>query len=143
MEDSPKLTLAAELSSLAHFREFIKNLCSQAGVEEQSCYDLQIASDEACTNIINHGYAGMNPGSIILELDPSPGSIVMTITDFGHPFEPAEAPLPDVEAMMLEKKSGGFGLYLIYQTMDRVDYQTSAYGNHLILTKILTANKAV
>jgi anti-sigma regulatory factor (Ser/Thr protein kinase) len=141
MEDHPKLTLAAELSSLAQFREFIKSLCSQAGVDEQSCYDLQIASDEACTNVINHGYAGMNPGSIILELKASPEFIVMTITDFGHPFEPVEAPQPDVEAMMLEKKASGFGLYLIYQTMDRVDYRTTAFGNHLILTKIITAEK--
>lgn len=142
MEDTPKLTLAAELSSLAHFRDFIKSLCSQAGVDEQSCYDLQIASDEACTNIINHGYAGMNPGSIILELNPAPELIVMTITDFGHPFEPAEAPPPDVEAMMMDKQAGGFGLYLIYQTMDRVDYRTSAYGNHLVLTKILAGEKS-
>ena len=133
--------MAAELNSLSRFRQFIKSVCDGAGVGEGACYNLQLAADEACTNIITHGYAGMNPGSIILELKASPEFVVMTITDFGHPFEPVETPAPDIEAIMLDKPTGGFGLYIIYQTMDKVDYQTSAFGNHLILTVFLADDR--
>ncbi len=62
--------LAAELESLSKFREFIKSICQRyPQVNAEHCYDLQLAVDEACTNIIQHGYAGMDPGSMILALE--------------------------------------------------------------------------
>src|SRR4030065_432189 len=61
---------AAELESLSIFRDFITNACQQQGVQDpEVVYDLKLAVDEACTNIITHGYSGMNPGSIILALE--------------------------------------------------------------------------
>jgi len=103
-------------------------------VDPQTIYEIQLAVDEACTNIITHGYAGMNPGSIMLEIKFDPKNIVITITDFGHPFEPVETSAPDLEAIMRDESTGGFGLFIIYQTMDNVSYRTSAFGNPLILT---------
>jgi serine/threonine-protein kinase RsbW len=79
----------------------------------------------------------MNPGSIILALDFDPQQVVMTITDFGHPFEPTEPPMPDVEAGLEDRPTGGFGLYFIYQTMDDVRYETTEDGNCLTLVKRL------
>jgi len=95
---------------------------------------MKLAIDEACANVITHGYAGMNPGSIMLELDLRPTRVIMTLTDFGHPFEPYEPEKPDLSGEL----AGGFGLYLIYRVMDAVDYQTTEEGNRLILTKQLT-----
>ncbi len=66
-----QITRAAELESLSAFREFIEAACQQhPGIDKQLRYDLKLAVDEACTNIITHGYAGMDPGSIILALTP-------------------------------------------------------------------------
>jgi serine/threonine-protein kinase RsbW len=133
-----QVTRAAELESLAFFRDFIKSICKQhVQIDAEACYDLQLAVDEACTNVIEHGYAGMNPGSIILGLDVTAGQVCVTITDFGHPFEPSEAPKPDVKAGLEERPTGGFGLYFIYQTMDEVDYETTEAGNRLYFIKKL------
>ena len=133
-----QICLAAELESLGKLRKFIEVSCQdRPGLDEQIIYDLKLAVDEACTNIITHGYEDMNPGSIILDLEFIPAAVVMTITDFGHPFEPSEAPMPDVRAGLEDRPTGGFGLYFIYQTMDKVDYETAEDGNHLILVKNL------
>ena len=43
--------------------------CQQAGIDNQTSFDLQLALDEACTNVITHGYEGMDPGSISLPLE--------------------------------------------------------------------------
>ncbi len=132
-----RMTRAAELSVLAEFREFIEKNCAELQVDDDTCYDLKLAVDEACTNIIQHGYADMNPGSIMLELRATPDEVKVRITDFGHPFEPSSAPVPDIEAPLEERSLGGFGLFFIYQTMDKVDYRTGEEGNCLILTKRL------
>jgi serine/threonine-protein kinase RsbW len=137
-----QISRAAELQSLAALRDFIESaLKKHPGIQEQLRYDLKLAVDEACTNIVVHGYAGMNPGSIVLTLQVSAQVVRMVITDFGHAFEPSEAPMPDLEAGLEDREMGGFGLYLIYQVMDEVDYETTGSYNRLLLTKRLTADR--
>lgn len=128
---------AAEFSCLSRFRAFIDANCEQAGISGEVCHDIKLAVDEACTNIIEHGYAGMDPGSIIVEFYADNQRAVITLTDFGHPFEPYEPDAPDIGAILESDYVGGFGLYFIYQTMDRVDYRTNEDGNALVLTKNL------
>jgi serine/threonine-protein kinase RsbW len=138
MTTTHRITRAAYPESLNDFREFIKEHCpEQIGVDESILYDLQLAVDEACTNIITHGYADMDPGSIILDLEIDSAKITIAITDFGHGFEPGDAPTPDVEAPIEERELGGFGLFFIQQTMDEMDYRSTEDGNTMILTKHL------
>jgi serine/threonine-protein kinase RsbW len=138
MATTHRITRAAYLESLHDFREFIKGHCSGIpGVTHEFLYDIQLAVDEACTNIISHGYAGMDPGSIILDLDIDPNRIVVTLTDFGHSFEPSSAQVPDVNAPIEERELGGFGLFFIQQSMDEMHYQVTEDGNKMLLTKYL------
>ena len=132
-----QITRAAELDSLSVFREFISDCCAKFKIPDGTVFDLKLAVDEACTNIIEHGYKGMDPGSIILSFRIESDRILVQITDFGHIFEPADAPKPDVEAALEDRELGGLGLYLIYQTMDNIDYQASDDGNTLTFTKYI------
>ena len=134
-----RITRAAYLESLPYFREFIKEHCAGlSGVTDEFLYDVQLAVDEACTNIISHGYAGLEPGSIILDIEPDADKLVLTLTDFGHSFEPSSAPAPDVNAPIEERELGGFGLFFIQQSMDEMQYQVTEDGNKMTLTKYLS-----
>jgi len=132
-----KLKISSVTENLEIIREFINNIAHKAGFSEESVDQIELAVDEACTNIIEHGYKGMNPGSIILSFRIEPGRILVQITDFGHVFEPEAAPKPDVEAALEDRELGGLGLFLIYQTMDNIDYQSSEEGNTLTFTKFI------
>ena len=130
-------TRAAELETLSKFRDFIDEFCLLSGVGDDACHDLKLAVDEACTNVVTHGYAGMNPGSIMLALDFESQLVTVEITDFGHPFEPSEPVAPDPEATLDDLASGGLGLYFIYQTMDEIGYRSGEEGNVLTFIKRL------
>ena len=138
MTEHLHLTRAAEYETLGILRDAIAQACAREQIDAQTTYDLQLAMDEACTNIVEHGYKGMNPGSLMLDLEITPTQVVMQITDFGRPFEPYEPELPSAESVLESGKLGGFGLIFIYKTMDGVDYQTTEEGNILTLTKKLT-----
>ena len=139
MTTTHRITRAAYLEALTDFREFIKEHCAVLpGVTAEILYDVQLAVDEACTNIISHGYADLDPGSIILDLESAPKLLTITLTDFGHSFEPSSAALPDVNAPIEERELGGFGLFFIQQSMDNMDYQVTEDGNKMILTKYLS-----
>ena len=131
------ITRAAELDALPRFRAFIADSCARLGLPSEVGFELQLACDEAATNVIKHGYAGMNPGSLMVELRPQPRKITMIESDFGHPFEPIETDAPDVNALLEDQPTTGFGLYFIYRTMNDVSYYSDEQGNHLVLTKNL------
>ncbi len=139
MAEHFRLTRAAYLQSLGDFRRFISEHCAALpGITDGALYDIELAVDEACTNIIMHGYAEMDPGSIILDLDLEPSQVTISLTDFGHSFEPDSAPVPDVNASIEEREPGGFGLFFIRQSMDRMDYRVTEDGNKMVLTKYLS-----
>jgi serine/threonine-protein kinase RsbW len=80
----------------------------------------------------------LNPGSIILDLEIDSDKLTVSLTDFGHSFEPGSAPIPNIHAPLEERELGGYGLFLIQQSMDEMDYQVTEDGNKMILTKYLT-----
>ena len=138
MAQTYRMTRAAYLQSLSDFRGFIRERCAGLpGMSPDVLYDIQLAVDEACANIITHGYADMDPGSIILDLDVSADKITVSLTDFGRSFEPDDTPVPDINAPLEEREPGGFGLFFIRQSMDRMDYRVTEDGNTMILTKYL------
>ena len=131
-----QISRSAELSTLSEFRKYISMVCSQrTEVDDKTIYDLQLAVDEASTNIISHGYKGMNPGSIILAMEFKGDCIEINLTDFGHAFEPSQAPAPNLDAGLEDRPTGGFGLFFIYQTMDHINYTSNVYGNRLTFIK--------
>jgi anti-sigma regulatory factor (Ser/Thr protein kinase) len=136
MGDKLQIALPAETNSLLTIRTFIEDACSQAGLDDQTSYDIKLAVDEACMNIVEHGYAGVDPGSIVVSLQYGARKLVVRITDFGHPFEPSEPPPPDPEAM-LTGEPGGIGLYFIYRSVDSVNYEATESCNTLTLVKNL------
>jgi serine/threonine-protein kinase RsbW len=142
LTDRYQITRAAELEVLPGFRALVDRACREhPAVDPQTCYDLKLAVEEACMNVITHGYAGMNPGSLILALEFDGELVRVTLTDFGHRFEPYEPAAPDVEASLEDGLSHGFGLHFIYQTMERIGYETAEDGNHLTFAKRLLTSR--
>ena len=140
MADRSQITLAAEVESLAVFRKFIGDTCQTASIDDVSCYDIKLAVDEACTNIIQHGYAGMEPGSIVLSVQYGARQMVVRLTDFGHPFEPCDPPAPDAAAALDSGVTGGFGLFFIYRSVDSVSYDSAGGCNTMTMVKRLKVN---
>jgi anti-sigma regulatory factor (Ser/Thr protein kinase) len=133
------ISRAADLTALGAFRDLIGEACAEHNIDQETCYDLKLAVDEACTIILTHGYVGMNPGSVELSLGFQPRQVVVTVTDFGNPFEPCEPPPPDLTAEAGDDAGECFGMFFIYQAMDEIHYEAAADGNHLTFIKLLGA----
>lgn len=130
-------SFAAEYESLEKMRGFIAEVCQEGDLGDDLCHSLQLAVDEAATNVVEYGYEGMDPGSIIVDVYADRQRVIVTLTDFGHPFEPMEKAAPSLNVANEDLPTHGFGLFFIYETMDEVDYQCHEDGNQLILTKKL------
>ena len=61
-----QLSLWADYSHLSSIRRFVGEVGEDLGIPERELYELELAVDEACTNVIEHGY------NCLLYTSPSP-----------------------------------------------------------------------
>lgn len=133
-----KNTYEANFENLDEIREFVGDAARQVGFSEREIYAIQLAADEASSNIIEHAYAGTTGGKLEIELIISGNELKIIMRDRGRSFDPSSVPEPNVKADLSERKIGGLGMYLMRQLMDEVTYQSSPeQGNTLIMIKRL------
>jgi serine/threonine-protein kinase RsbW len=97
---------------------------------------LQLAADEAASNIVEHAYANMNNGEIRITCDTRGKEIIITMHDDGIPFDPSDVKPPNLKADLSERQIGGLGIYLMRKLMDEVRYESKrGAGNLLTMRK--------
>ena len=126
-----KLSLFADLSELATIREFVAQTGHDLGLDERRIYDLQLAVDEACANVVQHGYGGQG-GEIEITVERDGEEVRVTLRDWGRSFDPQAVPAPDVTASLEQRRLGGLGLFLIHQVMDDVSFAFDAEGGNVL-----------
>ena len=133
----PTLSLYADPSRLATIREFVARAGYDLGLDKPEVYDLQLAVDEACANVVLHAYNGRG-GEMEITVEPAAGGVQVTIRDWGRAFDPQTVASPDIEASLEQRRLGGLGLYLMRQVMDEVDFAFDLEkGNTLTMLKRL------
>ena len=137
MSDESTLTVPARGNQLAAISDFVIGAARMAGFDERGIYHVQMAVDEACANVIYHAYDYEGQGVIELCCERRDRDFVVTITDYGHPFDPSDVPAPDVTAALDDRREGGLGLFLMQQLMDTVTHEFYAHANVLTMVKRL------
>ncbi len=120
---------------LEQIREFVGQAARAAGFGEKAVYSVQLAADEAASNIIEHAYEGKPNATFELSCEFRDGQLVMTFTDQGKSFDFDRVEVPDLKADLSERKIGGLGIYLMHKLMDQVEYRITDSGNILTLKK--------
>ena len=92
-----ELTVDGRLENLSTIADFVVKAAQASGLDEKAIFEVQLAVDEACTNVIEHSYRGEDKGEIALRCERAEGGFVVTIRDHGQPFNPEDVPLPDLK----------------------------------------------
>lgn len=135
MTKTPILSVPAKGEQLAAIGRFVSEAARDAGLSERKAYHVQTAVDEACANIIYHAYDYEGQGTIEICCENRHDDFIVTITDHGHPFDPASVPEPDLTADLEERIEGGLGRYLMRKLMDDVRHDFRREGNVLTMVK--------
>jgi len=138
MEQSRQLVVPGRFECLTDIAVFVTQAAREAGLNNDEVFHVEMAVDEACSNIIEHAYASQ-PGDINLACNcPATGRFEVVIRDSGQPFDPADIPMPNVGALtdLDDLDEGGLGLYFMRKLMDEVRFEfVPGQGNVLTMTK--------
>lgn len=131
----PKETFQAKFEFLDEIRDFVGNIARQNSFSDKEVYNIQLASDEAASNIIEHAYEGVTTGRLDIDCHMEGAVIVIVMTDKGKPFDVSTVKEPNLKADLSEREIGGLGVYLMRKLMDDVHYESTANGNLLTMKK--------
>lgn len=132
-----KATFPGVYASLDNIRDFFGTAAREVGMDECQVYDVQLAVDEAATNIIDHAYGGEGNGEIECSYQVIPDGLKIMLRDFGLPFEPDTVAAPDVECDVCDRKNGGLGLYFMRALMDTVEFSFNGHGGNLLTMTVM------
>jgi anti-sigma regulatory factor (Ser/Thr protein kinase) len=132
-----RLAVANDLSALVQVRQLVARSVAEGGFDARSLNRMQIAVDEAVTNIIEHGYSATPRGvaRIELALDVTPTEFRIEIVDQGARFDPTSTAEIDIRRHVDSGRGGGLGVFLMRSIMDVVDYHSEGRFNRLVLIK--------
>ncbi|MCA9870261.1 MAG: ATP-binding protein [Anaerolineae bacterium] len=130
-----ELLVTSDLDHLPLVLDFVRAACIDAGMNSDEVFACELATDEACANIMEHAYAGRPDGEIRVRCWVVSGQMFIRFHDTGHPFEPQEIEPPLFTDDLQERQVGGLGLHFMRTLMDDVVFEFGETGNTVTMSK--------
>ena len=132
--DDNELIVDATLENVTLAADFVGNIADRLPFSEKSKKQLKIAMDELVSNVARYAY-GDNTGKVSVRADHDDTGITVTITDSGVSYNPLEKEDPDTTLSADERDIGGYGIFIVKNTMDTMDYTYNDGKNILTIRK--------
>jgi anti-sigma regulatory factor (Ser/Thr protein kinase) len=131
------IRLNAELGELERLTAWLDGFCERHEIPDEAHYHLNVTVEELALNAIKHGRCSPAGGAIEVGLRLSGQELQITFTDTGIPFNPLDAPPPDLTSSIADRPIGGLGIHLVRSLMNSVEYERDGGQNRLRLRKDL------
>ena len=113
----------------------VEEFCRGRGVPTETALEVRLVAEEVLTNFVKYAHAVTKERVIALRLSASTGSLRLEFRDGGAPFNPLDAPLPDLRSRPEERGIGGLGVLLVRALVDDATYVRQGNVNILVLIK--------
>ncbi len=124
---NPLLSFPAHTSQLAVIRGVVSKALGCASWLTPAGVDaIVLAVDEACTNVIEHGYQSDASKNVMLEVVVGADEVRVVILDSAPSFDPRSRVAPDLDKRIQAGKRGGLGVHIMRSSVDDVRYEPSA-----------------
>jgi len=132
---------AVSHNDLPAIRAFIEETAVSLGGIPVAVSELVVATNEAVTNILNHGYAN-EIGDIEVMVARQKQRLIIRLRDRAQPFDPTTVPMPDITLPLEERTPGGLGVHMMREFTDELSHHTTNDGeNELIMIKYHAIHK--
>ena len=135
-----QLVISNKIEEISKLALFVDEVCEKSGVDPSLAMNLNLALEEAVTNVILYAYPEGMEEHIEIEAvcNPLPKRLKFIISDWGKAFDPTTKEDVDITLNAEDRPIGGLGIHLIRQIMDSVNYERIEGKNVLTLRKRLS-----
>ncbi len=114
------MQIASRTDNLEIIRMFVADIAKNLGMTEEAVYEIELAVDEACTNVIKHAYRFDSTQYIDITVQTNSRKLTIIISDRGVGFNPDQLESPELR--IKKHARGGLGIALIRKVMDEVTF---------------------
>ncbi len=108
--------------------------CQTRGIAPEIIYVINLSLEELITNALRYGSEGRQPLHFEISIHDTDDGIILKITDDANRFDPlVDAPEPDLDAEIEERRLGGLGIYLIKSMTKLVEYDYRDHRNNILI----------
>jgi anti-sigma regulatory factor (Ser/Thr protein kinase) len=119
--------IAPTAQSISKLTDDAASFLRSAGVDARAVHHVSLVLEELLTNIMYYGAGSDLPASVAVTVEPD--RISGEIGDWGQPFDPRDAPPPDLTATLEDRKIGGLGVHLVRHLTAALDYRRDGDRN--------------
>lgn len=123
LERTFSLHVPSSTENLSMIRDFVKSIGTQSGMADMDVARLELAVDEACSNVMEHAYQADSTKEVSICATVDESAVQIVVIDTGKGFDPAAVEQAKLEDLISAKRSGGLGMRLIKSFMDEVHYE--------------------
>ncbi len=123
------------IRQVSRIQDWLEAISPELGIDEMLIPGINLALEEAVTNVINYAYPKGTYGSIELDASLEGNELKFILSDSGKEFDPTLRPEADINAGVEDRPIGGLGVHLVRQIMDSVSYERKEGMNILTMTK--------
>ncbi|MCP4423311.1 MAG: ATP-binding protein [Chloroflexi bacterium] len=148
MDEKHVLTVSGRYVEVKKICQFVAQGAASVGLDKTAVFHIELACDEAGTNIIEHAYGDENAGDIHISWHVADDMFVVTMLDDGPRFDsdaiPAPTTVDNPNALddLDNVRVGGLGIHFMRKLMDEVTFSYDPQrGNKLIMKKRISKPK--
>ena len=130
-----RLVLHNDIQQLSRLPEFVESIGKEKGLEPETVSQINLALEEAVTNVILYAYPQGTDGLVEIEARAEGKALEFVISDSGTAFDPTARKDADIHASLQDRPIGGLGIHLIRHIMDSVRYERKNDRNVLTIIK--------
>lgn len=134
IDNEQDITVAATTEQIAVISDFVEGFMSLAGFDSRKIMEMQLAAEEACTNVARYAYPGKD-GMIHLVAKVAGDRLDLVIEDYGIAFDPTAYTVNLSQGGIQDRRIGGLGIHLIRSYVDGMSFEFRDGKNALTLVK--------
>lgn len=136
-EDGNSIIINAVDEALDVVQDFIRDKLVAYGCANKAIMQIRLAVEEIFVNIISYAYRPeIGKAEVFCEVTEAPLAVCIQFMDSGKPFDPLARDEVDTSGDLFIRQEGGFGIHLVKNTMDAVDYSYEDGKNILTIRKL-------
>ena len=129
------LIMHNNINQITRLEGWLEAISEKLDISPALVPSLNLALEEAVTNVIEYAYPKETYGSVELEASREGNTLTFVLTDSGKAFDPTAKPPVDITASVEDRPIGGLGIHMVRSIMDRVIYDRTDGMNILKMTK--------
>ena len=121
-----------EIARLAHLFDEFRESC---GLSDDDSAHIHLMLDELVSNVIKYGYDDALEHHIHVDVAVDGDHVTVRVEDDGKPFNPLDAPHPNLDAPIEQRRIGGLGVFIVKTVADSLDYRRDGGRNVVTMRK--------